>query len=101
MSGRCRSVKSSNDRISIEHIYPPTRTEAWEPDFKGISEKDLKSYAGALGNLLLLSMSINASRQNDAFVEKKKPKFDAQDRKSRNGCSDRSHSEIEVAANDT
>lgn len=93
-------LKSSTDRISIEHIYPQTPTEAWESAFEGISEKDRKSYGGALGNLLLLSMSINASLQNDAFVEKQNPKYNAQGRKIRNGYSDGSHSEIKVAEND-
>ncbi|MCZ8227606.1 MAG: DUF262 domain-containing protein, partial [Burkholderiaceae bacterium] len=86
-------LKSSNDRISIEHIYPQTPIEAWETAFIGISERDRKSYGGALGNLLLLSMSINASLQNDAFVDKKKPKYDVHGRKTRNGYSDGSHSE--------
>ena len=92
-------LKSSNDRISIEHIYPQTPTEAWQSTFTGIPEMDRKFYGGALGNLLVLSMSINASLQNDAFGEKKEPKFDVQGKKIRNGYSDGSHSEIEVAAN--
>ena len=45
-------------------------------------------------------MSINASLQNDSFSEKKSPKFDASGAKIRNGYSDGSHSEIEIAAND-
>lgn len=94
-------LKSSNDRISIEHIYPQTPTEAWESAFTGISEMDRKFYSGALGNLLVLSMSINASLQNDAFEEKKEPRLDVQGKKIRNGYSDGSHSEIEVAANPT
>lgn len=53
-------------------------------------------YNGTLGKLLLLSMSINASLQNDAFADKKEPKKDASDRTIRNGYADGSHSEIEV-----
>ena len=94
-------LKSSGDRISIEHIYPQTPIEAWEPAFISVTEEDRRFYGGALGNLLVLSMSINASLQNDAFEDKKKPKYDAQGRKTRNGYSDGSHSEIEVAENDS
>lgn len=94
-------LKSSNDRISIEHVYPQTHAEAWDPAFGDVADQDRKAYGGALGNLLLLSMSINSSLQNDSFEDKKKPKFDAQGKKSRNGYSDGSHSEIEVAANST
>lgn len=93
-------LKSGNDRISIEHVYPQTPTPDWEAAFKDVPEKDRERYAGSLGNLLLLSMSINASLQNDAFSDKKKPKFDASGAKVRNGYSDGSHSEIEVASND-
>ncbi|WP_321960057.1 DUF262 domain-containing HNH endonuclease family protein [Paraburkholderia sp. J7] len=93
-------LKSGGDRISIEHIYPQTPTPDWEAAFKDIPEEQRQRYAGSLGNLLLLSMSINASLQNDAFSKKKHPKFDASGTKVRNGYSDGSHSEIEVAASD-
>jgi hypothetical protein len=46
---------------------------------------------------LLLSGSINSSLQNDSFANKKKPKFNSQGIKVRNGYSDGSHSEIEVS----
>lgn len=92
-------LKSSNDRISIEHIYPQTPTEAWRYELTSISEVNRKFYSGALGNLLILSMAINSSLQNDAFDDKKDPKFDTQGKKIRNGYADGSHSEIEVAAN--
>jgi uncharacterized protein with ParB-like and HNH nuclease domain len=94
-------LKSSNDRISIEHIYPQTPTTQWEEAFKGFSEAERECFAGSVGNLLLLSMSINASLQNDAFIDKKEPKYDSSGNKIRNGYRDGSHSEIEVAANDT
>jgi hypothetical protein len=64
-----------------------------------MSQKEKDRYAGSVGNLLLLSMSINSSLQNDAFAAKKSPKFDGAGNKIRNGYSDGSHSEIEVAAN--
>lgn len=90
-------LKSGSDRISIEHIYPQTPTEDWEAPFVDIKEKDRPRYNGTLGNLLLLSMSINASLQNDAFADKKNPRYDTAGNKIRNGYSDGSHSEIEVA----
>ncbi|WP_161633353.1 GmrSD restriction endonuclease domain-containing protein [Paraburkholderia dilworthii] len=90
-------LKSQGDLISIEHLYPQTPTPDWEATFKDVPEKQRERYAGSLGNLLLLSMTINALLQNDAF-SKKKPKFDGSGTKARNGYSDGSHSEIEVAA---
>ena len=48
-------------------------------------------------NLLLLSMSINASLQNDSYDDKKRAKYDLAGKKIRNGYADGSHSEIEVS----
>ena len=48
--------------------------------------------AGALGNLLPLSQSINSSLQNDSFDDKKSPKGDK-----RRGYKNGSHSEIQVS----
>jgi len=92
-------LKSGSDRISIEHIYPQTPRADWAAAFVDLSQKDKTRYAGSLGNLLLLSMSINASLQNDAFYDKKQPRYDASGAKIRNGYSDGSHSEIKVAEN--
>jgi hypothetical protein len=92
-------LKSGSDRISIEHIYPQTPVADWEAAFANLSQKEKTCYAGSLGNLLLLSMSINASLQNDAFYDKKQPRYDASGAKIRNGYSDGSHSEIQVAEN--
>jgi hypothetical protein len=50
-----------------------------------------------LGNLLLLSMWINSSLQNDSFENKKRVKLDHSGKKIRNGYADGSHSEIEVS----
>ncbi len=44
-----------------------------------------------------LSQSINSSLQNDCFNDKKKPKFNEREEIVREGYSDGSHSEIEVA----
>lgn len=90
-------LKTPQDKISIEHIFPQTPNEQWKKAFEGVQEKDYPGYAGSLGNLLLLSMSINASLQNDSFEDKKTPKYNDKGVKIRNGYSDGSHSEIEVA----
>ena len=90
-------IKHEKDKISIEHIFPQTSTVYWNQVFSLIPRKQQHFYRGSLGNLLLLSLSINTSLQNDSFEEKKKTKFDQQGNKLRNGYSDGSHSEIEVA----
>lgn len=85
------------DRISIEHIYPQTETEEWASAFGDIESERKHYYKGSLGNLLLLSGSINSSLQNDSFANKKKSKYNSEGKKVRNGYSDGSHSEIEVS----
>ena len=52
---------------------------------------------GSLGNLLPLSSSINSSLQNDIFTDKKTLKTDAQGNTIRNGYSNGSYSEQEIA----
>lgn len=93
-------TKTEKDKISIEHIYPQTETEGWSEKFSAISQKNRIYYRATLGNLLLLSASINSSLQNDNFEDKKNPKYNALKSKVRNGYSDGSHSEIEVSQND-
>ena len=90
-------TSKETDKISIEHIYPQTETEAWRPAFKSIPEQERNAYCNSLGNLLLLSSAINSSLQNDAFAKKKEPKYNRDGSKLRNGYSDGSHSEIEVS----
>jgi len=90
-------LKTPKEHISIEHVYPQTETKEWALAFKGVRKKHREAYRNSLGNLLLLSSAINSSLQNDAFVEKKKPKFSADGSKLRNGYADGSHSEIEVS----
>ena len=92
-------LRPRNDKVSVEHVYPQTPTMEWEPAFAAVPPELRPRYNGTLGNLLLLSMSINASLQNDPFASKKQPKFDAAGNKVRNGYADGSHSEIEVARN--
>jgi hypothetical protein len=70
------------NKDSIEHIYPETSNlECWKEIFKGKNKK----YLHSLGNLLLLSISKNASLGKKCFENKKK--------RYKNG----SYSEIEVA----
>ncbi len=92
-------LKTEKDKISIEHIYPQTETDEWAAFFVAIESEHRRFYNATLGNLLLLSMSINASLQNDCFNDKKHVKFDSTGKKTRNGYSDGSHSEIEVSHN--
>jgi uncharacterized protein with ParB-like and HNH nuclease domain len=89
-------LKNPKDQVSIEHILPQTSTDYWDEKFSDINSKQRKFYTGSLGNLLLLSAAINSSLQNDSFEDKKNPKFD-DGKKTRNGYSDGSHSEIEVS----
>lgn len=90
-------LKTPRDKISIEHIFPQTTTNNWKNVFSDVEEDDYHYYSGSIGNLLLLSMSINSSLQNDSFDEKKQPKIGDSGEKIRNGYSDGSHSEIEVS----
>lgn len=92
--------KNQKDKISIEHIYPQSETEAWEPAFRNISEEQRKAYRNSLGNLLVLSSAINSSLQNDSFADKKNPKYNPDGSKRRNGYADGSHSEIEVSGSE-
>ena len=94
-------LKTAKDRISIEHVYPQTETDEWKEPFHGYDEKWKERYRGCLGNLLLLSGSINSSLQNDSFADKKRPKINSDGVKIRNGYSDGSHSEIEISVNES
>lgn len=52
---------------------------------------------GSLGNLMLLSQSINSSLQNDSFPDKKEVKYARDNSIARRGYSNGSYSEQEVA----
>jgi uncharacterized protein with ParB-like and HNH nuclease domain len=90
-------IKGGKDLISIEHIFPQTPTEYWKDAFAHIDEDQWYLQGGALGNLLLLSRSINSSLQNDSYPEKLAPKFNEHNKKIRMGYRDGSHSEIDVS----
>lgn len=91
-------LKTPKDKISIEHIFPQTPdNDYWQEKFREIDESGARWYQGSIGNLLLLSASINSSLQNDSFDDKKQPRFNDNNEKIRNGYSDGSHSEIEVS----
>ena len=90
-------LKTEKDKISIEHIYPQTETDEWAKVFKEIDTEIRRRYSATLGNLLLLSSKINSSLQNNSFSKKKEPQYNNSEKKIRNGYSDGSHSEIEVA----
>lgn len=92
-------LRTEKDRISIEHIYPQTETKDWAAAFKIVKRKQRQAYCASLGNLLLLSGTINSSLQNDSFANKKIAKVGPSGQKIRNGYSDGSHSEIEVSQN--
>lgn len=90
-------VRNERDKISIEHIYPQTPNElCWKKDFEKFKDDEQEYLTNTLGNLLPLSMSINASLQNDCFNNKKQALYD-DDKKIRQGYNNGSHSEIEVA----
>lgn len=91
-------VKSESDRVSIEHILPQTdENNYWVERYSNFDEKQIKILKGSLGNLLPLSSSINSSLQNDSFPDKKNGKRDEKGNTIRNGYSNGSYSELEVA----
>lgn len=84
--------KDEKDKVSIEHIYPQTDTnEYWVERFGNYTDTQRKYLNGSLGNLLPLSLSINAKLQNYSFDDKKH----GLDRT--RGYENGSHSEMQVA----
>ena len=91
-------VRSSKDKVSIEHIYPQTANNVyWSQKFKGYSKKQKDSLLGSLGNLLALSSSINSSLQNVSFPDKKSAERHSEDKLTGAGYENGSYSELEVA----
>jgi len=94
-------IKGEKDKVSIEHIYPQTATsEYWLKNYKCYTKEQCKYLNGSLGNLLPLSSSVNSSLQNDDFPDKKNLKHNKDGKVSRNGYSNGSYSELEVADKD-
>lgn len=91
-------TKNEKDKVSIEHVLPQTASHpSWIEIFSKYSDDQKKYLNGSLGNLLPLSSSINSSLQNDCFEDKKNTKKDNQNKVIRNGYSNGSYSEQEVA----
>jgi hypothetical protein len=91
-------LKNERDKISIEHIYPQTETEDWALLFEGVTPEGRRNLNGSLGNLLVLSSSINSALQNDSFENKRIQRRDPiTNDLIRNGYADGSHSEFEVS----
>lgn len=86
-------TKSIKDKISIEHIFPQKPSAySWRNSFRKYSnELEQHRLANSLGNLLVLSQSINSSLQNYSFETKKADNLE------RNGYANGSYSEMEVA----
>ncbi len=85
-------TRTEKDKVSIEHILPQTPARYyWRNTYRQFTDEEKEMLAGALGNLLPLSQSVNSSLQNDSFYDKKTTK--AGRRGYENGC----HCEIEVA----
>ena len=92
-------VKAAKGKLSIEHIYPQTPdNEYWVSRFSSFTEEERKNLQGSLGNLMLLSQSINSSLQNDSFPDKKAIKKDEEGNIIRQGYCNGSYSEQEVAS---
>jgi hypothetical protein len=91
-------IKSEKDKVSIEHVYPQAAADpCWQDVFGHLTPEQQKLCSGSLGNLLPLSSSINSSLQNDCFREKIDTKLDNDGKVKRNGYSNGSYSEQEVA----
>ena len=88
-------IKNEKDKVSIEHIFPQTPTEYWKKAFASVPSDKWYLYNGSLGNLLLLSSSINSSLQNDSYPDKLQPVGTTGEL--RLGYKNGSHSEIEVS----
>ena len=86
-------TRIEKDKVTIEHILPQTPTKwYWRNTYRIFTEGEIKLLSATLGNLLLLSKSINSSLQNDSFSDKKNSSSAG-----RRGYINGSHSEIEVA----
>ncbi len=65
-------TKNEKDKISIEHIFPQKPENwYWENQFRDYTDSEQKCLTNSLGNLLALSQAVNASLQNDAYIDPK------------------------------
>jgi uncharacterized protein with ParB-like and HNH nuclease domain len=63
---------SSNDKVTIEHIFPQTPSnQYWRERFGSLSKEQITWITNSLGNLVPLSLAKNSSLQNDDFKDKK------------------------------
>ena len=105
-------TKSRGDVVTVEHIAPlgPREDTGWRRAFEGhCSFRGLEGsedrdelyhkYVNSLGNLLLLSRSVNCGLADWPFEQKKRP--DETGKMLRDGYENGSHSELEVAKCDT
>lgn len=72
-----------------------------DPHSMGVYEKAMLFHflhvlGSSLGNLLLLSLSINSSLQKDGFADERRVRYDSVGREGRNRYADGSRSEIDV-----
>lgn len=65
-------INIDNNDVHIEHIMPEDRT-----NWQNISEEDHDAYLWRLGNLTLLSRTLNISVSNNAFINKKQKYIDS------------------------
>lgn len=103
--------KSKRDMVTVEHIAPQGPNQHWRPTFENHHAfQDLDGQEGdatfrelyhrhvnSLGNLLLLSRSVNSALQDHSFERKKQASFDSKGNTLRDGYANGSHSELEVA----
>lgn len=102
-------TKSKRDVVTVEHIAPwgPREDTGWRQlfeshrSFQGMEKSEARKlyhrYVNSLGNLLLLSRSVNSQLQDFPFEYKKRRYSDEIGKTLRDGYENGSHSEIEVA----
>ncbi|MEZ6939517.1 DUF262 domain-containing protein [Aeromonas sp. S12(2024)] len=63
---------NSNDKVTIEHIFPQTPSnQYWQERFGSFNKEQITWITNSLGNLVPLSLAKNSSLQNDDFKDKK------------------------------
>lgn len=86
------------DTVSIEHIFPKEAADSyWVHHFREYNEEERIRLRGSLGNLLPLSMRINAQLQNFSYPDKRNGKCNEKGEVLRRGYTTGSVSENMVA----